>query len=158
MPIVYAYPSGVFELYNELIMEDYDDLDGHHQQNLIHKLSDEHWYDDSFKRQQLCMGIPSFNENGFQGTVNLSKSYVQDIEGHRYSLYGSEATIASILSGNAIDKIDKTTGLITNYDGTYLQAPLDRYIEIDIDRCTYRYIAHHILSQFNFGVTPVDDA
>ena len=133
MPIVYAYPSGVFDIYNELIMEDYDDLDGHHQQNLIHKLSDEHWYDDSFKRQQLCFGVPEFEENGFQGTVNLSKSYVQDLDGVRHSLYGSEATIASILSGNAIDKIDKTTGLITNYDGTHLQAPLDRYIEIDIE-------------------------
>lgn len=132
MPVVYAIPSGVYKIYDELIMEYYDDISGEHHQNLIHKLSDEHWYSDSFHRQQLCFGIPEFEENGFDGTVNLSKSYVQDIKGNKYWLYGSDPTIASILNGTALDKIT-TEGIINNYEGDYIQAPLDKYIEIDIE-------------------------
>ena len=180
MPNVYAFPSGVYKLFNMMVMEDYY-IDGteeegsydeyflnienihlaktvsemqeiliedfykktkeaeehegmigkHIQRNLIHKLSDEHWYySDAFNRQQLCFGAPALNEEAFDGTIDLNKSYVIDKDGVYHYLYGTDPTLTSLVSGTAIDKIDDE-GYITNYNGDYLQAPLDDYIEVD---------------------------
>ena len=127
-----AYPSGVCKLLDTISVWDYyDNNDKHQQHDLQHSLSDEAWYyTDIFPREQVNFGTAG-NEKAFDGSVDLSKSYVEDSKGVKHSLYGTTPTVSEAISGPALSKINKN-GTVTNYDGTYLQVPLEDYVEIDI--------------------------
>lgn len=131
-PEVCAYPSGVYELFKEYHFWDYTDGDEHYQKDMVNKISDEHWYySEAFTREPITMGIPS-KGNAFDGKVNLKDSFVMDDKGVKHYLYNSDPMLAEAIFGPAKDKIN-SDGNIVNYDGTYLQVPLENYIDIDIE-------------------------
>lgn len=134
MPDVYAYASGDIKLLSSFDYEDYYDKNQHIQHNLHHTVSDEGWmYSDFFDRETIKFGIPIYDKDtkAYTGSVNLRKSYVEDPGGNRYSMYLDTPFISHYITGDAVDLI-QDDATITNYDGKYLQAPLDKSIEIDI--------------------------
>lgn len=107
------------------------DENGTGNQKLIHKMSDEGWsYTNLFDRCQLNFGKPSFSQP-YQGSVILSKSYVQDPDGTKHYLYGAKPTFANLVSGDAMSKATEQ-GIINNYENDYLQVPLQKRVDVDI--------------------------
>ena len=135
VPSVLAFPSGIFELFKLYQYYDYYDMYGtRYQKELVHKVSDEHWYySDTFNLCPVTFGIPVGVEDGqaFGGSVDLTKSYVEDAEGVKHYLYGSEPTLHEAIGGTATDRMN-SDGIINNYDDIYyLQVPMEDYIELD---------------------------
>lgn len=129
MPQVYAFPSGVFDLYHLFRLEDYYNNGEHIQHELIHQLSNEHWqYSDRFSKREITVGN---GEIPFAGSVDLTRSWVKDDKGNKQCLYGTDLIVAEAISGTALEKLD-SKGNIMDFQGTTVDVPLDNYIELDI--------------------------
>ena len=131
-PTVWCYPSGIYDVYKMFSVWDYYDKQGtHYQKDLTNIVSEECWYYSAmYPREDIFFGVPA-KDIAYQGSVNLAKSYYEDRDGVKHYLYGSDPTINENIVGTALDKITQE-GTITDYQGTFVQVPLENYVEIDI--------------------------
>ena len=133
-PSVLTFPTGYGLLEIGRLFANYIDEQG----NLVHKnLSaqvNERWgTEQKSATSTLTVGNPTFNERGFQGNVDLNKSFVQDPDGTIHPLYSKEfLTMPDEITGTARDKYNEN-GEITDYDGDYLQTPLNANGFVDLD-------------------------
>ena len=135
-PFVYAYPSGYGILEIALLFANYIDERGnwiHH--NLSTQVNDRWGVSNETDVKDLTLGKPTYADKGFQGEIDLCKSFVQDPDGTRHPLYDKDyLTIPDAITGPARDKYNDK-GEITNYDGDYLQVGLcdNSYADVDFD-------------------------
>lgn len=131
---VRAFPSGDISLLRCYKLEHYYDEEGTlHKHDLEHSVSQDTWKEtgsQELKKFPITIGQPIFRNSGFQGKVDLTKSFIKSGDDIHY-LYGQTKTIPNFITGPALESLTDEGTISFNND--YVQAPLQQdYVSVDI--------------------------
>lgn len=133
-PYVYAYPTGYGILEQSFNLSNYVDNYGHKvHKNLSYQVNDRWGVTYKTEKKDITLGTPMSADKAFQGSLDLSKSFLLDHDNVKQPLFGENMHVwAPEISGTAMDKYTEEDTIL-NYDGDYIQAPLTTKGRVELD-------------------------